>query len=143
MRISEGVPLAALDKITGHVYTAMNEAQRVALARDLGEAKRHAATSTEEGRAALRALKSAGGTLADMPPPSPVPLSLLSTPAGRELLAVLRQAEAVAERVDAERGRVGVPAGAGDVAGLDLAEAVHFLVLRVSGEVEGAFSGRE
>ncbi len=141
----DAVPLAALDKITGHTHAGMMQAQRVLLARDLGEAKRHATDATEELRAALRGLKNAGGRL---PGSSPVPsslssLALLSTPSSRELLGLLRDAVAVAERVDAERGRVAGKSSPDDCAGTDLAEALHFLVLRVADEVEGAQSGRE
>jgi len=85
-------------------------------------------------------------------PPSPsasaavaVPLHLLDTPAARDLLAILEEAQQIAEQVDAERGRtVGedIPLLPGESRGTDLAEAISQLALRVRTEVHGP-KGRE
>ncbi len=73
------------------------------------------------------------------------PLTSLNTPDTRELLALLTQAQAVAERVDTARGRAlpeGTPLLPGESLGTDQAESVSALALRVRREVEGA-KGRE
>lgn len=72
-------------------------------------------------------------------------LATLDTPEARQLLALLEAAQAVAERVDAQRGHC-VPADTpllpGESRGTDLAESLSLLTLRVRREVEGA-RGRE
>ena len=69
----------------------------------------------------------------------------LDTPDTRELLALLEQAQAVAERIDAARGRAlpgDIPLQDGESRGTDLAESVSYLALRVRGEVRGP-AGRD
>jgi hypothetical protein len=74
-----------------------------------------------------------------------VPLDQLDTPDTRELLTLLERAQAVAERVDAARGRV-VPADLpllpGEARGTDLAERISEIALRVRTEIHGP-AGRE
>ena len=75
-----------------------------------------------------------------------IPLDQLDTTDTRKLLALLSEALAVAERVDAARGRsVGLdaPLGEDEPAGCDLAEAIGLIRLRVKEEVHGAGPGRE
>ncbi len=69
----------------------------------------------------------------------------LDTPDARELLVLLERAQAVAERVDASRGRAfpaGTPLLPGESLGTDLAESLSLITLRVRLEVEGP-KGRE
>lgn len=76
----------------------------------------------------------------------PLDLFALDTPDTRALLALLEQAQAVAERLDAARGRAvsdGMPLAPGESRGTDLAESVSVLALRVRGEVYGAMSRHE
>jgi hypothetical protein len=74
-----------------------------------------------------------------------VPLHLLSSPAAKRLLALLEETLEAAEQVDWERGRC-VDEDAkllpGESRGVDLAESVSELVLRVKTEVNGP-RGRE
>lgn len=68
-------------------------------------------------------------------------LATLDTPDARELLALLEQAQAVAERVDRSRGKalaVGTPLLPGESLGTDLAESLSTLALRVRIEVNGS-----
>lgn len=74
-----------------------------------------------------------------------VSIDQLDTPDTRELLALLEQAQAVAERIDAARGRAlpeDLPLQPGESHGTDLAESVSYLALRVRGEVCGP-AGRD
>jgi hypothetical protein len=92
-----------------------------------------------------RALVRAGVSVPDLPPPSPVPLHLLSTPAGRRLLEALRAAVEAAEAVDAERGNVlpaDFPLQEGETRGTGYAESLSEILLRLRVEVEGP-KGRE
>lgn len=73
-------------------------------------------------------------------------LSAMDTPDTRELLALLEQAQAVAERVDAYRGFSlpdDIALREGDSRGTDLAETISHVAQRVRGEVCGAVVGRE
>ncbi len=90
-----------------------------------------------------RGLVDAGATPADetaVPAAAPIPLSQLDTSDTRRLLALLQEAQEVAERVDTARGRAlpaFVPLGPGESAGTDLAESISELALRLRIEVEG------
>jgi hypothetical protein len=80
-----------------------------------------------------------------MPPARPIPLEQLDTSDTRRLLDLLDQAQAVAERIDADRWRAlsaDVPLLPGESRGTDLAEAISEIALRVRTEVHGP-SGRE
>jgi hypothetical protein len=71
---------------------------------------------------------------------SPVPLRLLSTPAGRRLLDVLDAAVDAAEALDAERGDVlpgFIALQPGETRGTGYAEALSELRLRLRVEVKG------
>lgn len=73
-----------------------------------------------------------------------IDLMQFDTPDTRELLALLERAQAVAERIDAARGRAvdaSVPLGPGESRGTDLAETISMVALRVRGEVHGASGG--
>jgi hypothetical protein len=70
----------------------------------------------------------------------PIDLMQLDTPDTRKLLGLLEEAQTVAERIDAARGRAlpeGIPLQAGESRGTDLAESISYLALRVRGEVCG------
>lgn len=72
-------------------------------------------------------------------------LTLLESPALRELLAALEKAQEIAERVDAERGHVlpkHIPLQPGESRGTDLAELIGEIAQRVRMEIEGP-RGRE
>jgi len=72
-----------------------------------------------------------------------IPLDQFDTPDTRELLALLEQAQVVAERVDRARGhsvREDIPLSPGESAGTDLAENISRIALRVRQEVRGASS---
>lgn len=93
-----------------------------------------------------RGLIAAAGVHVDVPPIAPIPLDKLDTATSRELLATLRQAVEIAERVDAERGRglsFDVPTLPGETRGIDLAETLNVIARRVELEVEGPQTGRE
>jgi hypothetical protein len=64
--------------------------------------------------------------------PSPVPLHLLSTDAGRNLLAALETAAKAAEAVDRERGWIDED---GDPIGY--AEPLQMIAIKVRGEING------
>ena len=68
-------------------------------------------------------------------------LDTLDTPETRHLLDLLEAAQAVAERIDRQRGRHvadDMPLSANESRGTDLAESVSLLALRVRSEVHGA-----
>lgn len=72
-------------------------------------------------------------------------LALLSDPAAPQLLALLEQAQAVAEGIDARRGRavpVSVPLGPGEARGTDLAETISEIALRLRVDIHGP-AGRD
>jgi hypothetical protein len=76
---------------------------------------------------------------------SPIPLETLDTPDTRALLDLLEKAQAVAERIDASRGRClspDIPLLPGESRGTDLAETISEIALRVRIEVQGP-KGRE
>jgi hypothetical protein len=77
--------------------------------------------------------------------PSAIPLETLDTPHTRRLLALLMEAQEVAEQIDWERGRAldeSVPLLPGESRGTDLAESISEIALRVRTEVHGP-RGRE
>ena len=72
-------------------------------------------------------------------------LTSLDTPDAHELLELLTRAQAVAERVDAQRGHVvpaSLPLGPGESRGTDLAETISEVVLRLRVECFGP-AGRD
>jgi len=72
--------------------------------------------------------------------PKEIPLHTLDTDDTRRLLSLLEQAQEVAERIDAARGRAlseSVSSQPGESRGLDLAESLSYLTLRVRTEVYG------
>jgi hypothetical protein len=92
-----------------------------------------------------RLLLQAGASDPGTPSGRDIPLHLLDTPDTRELLDLLKRAQAVAERVDASRGRSlssGFPLSPGESYGTDLAESISEIVLRVGIEVHGP-AGKE
>ncbi len=99
-----------------------------------------------------RALLDAGAAPVDnmgVPTSSADPLRALAnadTPDARELLALLRQAVAVAERVDAQRGRAlppSFPLAEGETAGCDLAETLGNVAIRLETEIFGPADVRQ
>lgn len=96
-------------------------------------------------QAAVRVLHQAGHVAPGLNPCSDIPLHLLDTPDTRELLELLEKAQAVAERIDAARGRTvdsDTPLLPGESHGTDLAETISNIALRVRVEVKGP-QGRE
>ena len=93
--------------------------------------------------AALVSVTQAGGNAGDATSREQARLNLkslqtMNTPAARELLAALEAAQAVAERVDAERGRTlpaHVPLMPHEPRGTDLSEAISNLCMRLRWEV--------
>jgi hypothetical protein len=66
-------------------------------------------------------------------------LATLDTDDGRELLRLLTEAQAVAERIDLARGRClpeGIPLEVGESRGTDLAESISMIAVRVKGEIQ-------
>jgi len=75
-----------------------------------------------------------------------IPLFQLATPKTRELLDLLERAQAVAEEVDADRGRalpLGIELQPGESRGTDLSESISYLALRVRNEVHGPVDLRQ
>ncbi|MES2460843.1 MAG: hypothetical protein V4671_09675 [Armatimonadota bacterium] len=103
------------------------------------EAHEHRITAQNAARNALSVLSELGVRATPLPPPAPIGLDQLDTPDTRELLALLESAQAVAERVDAARGRSlpGIALTPGESRGTDLAESISYLALRVRSEVCG------
>jgi hypothetical protein len=135
-------------RAVNHCKQALRSAQltRHFCAEDAREAEGHARETAESIRAALGVLTAPDtGELPPAPTRDAIPLALLDTPDTRELLSLLTRAQAVAERVDAARGRClpeSVPLAPGESRGTDLAEAVSLIALRVAVEVHGP-PGRE
>jgi hypothetical protein len=109
---------------------------------DLPAARVAVDRANDHGQRAARLLHAAG---VSVPPAMPhegadIPLDQLDTHDARELLATLRQALVIAERVDGARGRSfpdDTPLRPGESRGTDLAESISELVLRLRIEVEG------
>jgi hypothetical protein len=92
-------------------------------------------TPAEERR--VKRHQSLAGVLQAAKPIDPLQMD---TPDTRELLALLEEAQAVAERIDAARGRAlpeDIRLQPGESRGTDLAESISYLALRVRGEVCG------
>ena len=138
--------LAGLNRAASHVNTAMRSAmlaEHCATSDDAGErvqAVQAANVAATEAGKALALLLATGARPAKIPEPEPVPLHLLDTPDARELLALLRQAVTVAERLDQARGRAmppNVELLPEETRGLDFAEALADLSLRLEMEIFG------
>jgi hypothetical protein len=108
--------------------------------------------AAEEGEKAMGFLLAAGASLDKRPASArlddAIPLHLLDTDNARRLLLALRDVLPLAEAVDKERGRVVAPEMAaqllpGDTPGMDLAESVNTLILRLRTEIHGPQTGRE
>jgi hypothetical protein len=72
-------------------------------------------------------------------------LAMLDTPEARELLAALAKVQALAEVVDAQRGRAlppDLPLQAGESRGTDYAETISMMAARLRTEIHGP-AGRE
>lgn len=122
------------------VVTLLADAEAAGRAPDLFVLRAAADAAGDLAQTVFKALQQAGAVIPDLPAPPPIPLHLLDTPDTRRLLALLTEAQAVAERVDAVRGRTlpaDVPLGAGQSRGTDLAESISELARRLRVEVEG------
>jgi hypothetical protein len=109
------------------------------------EAEQALTVAGDEVAAAIQGMQGQGIQPDALPDPEPLSIDQLDTSDTRLLLRLLEQAQEVAERVDASRGRVlppYVPLQPGESQGTDLAEAISYLRLRVSLEVHGP-AGRE
>jgi hypothetical protein len=112
---------------------------------DTAEAHQRRLEAQEAATEALGTLRELGAERHQSPAGSvqavkPIDLLQLDTPDTRYLLSLLEEAQAVAERIDAARGRAlpsDTPLQPGESLGTDLAEAVSYLALRVRGEVRG------
>jgi len=144
--------LARLNRAASHVNTAMRSAmlaEHCATSADVAEGVHVAGAANAavmETQKALALLLALGARPAKIPDPEPVPLHLLDTPDARELLALLRQAVAVAERLDQARGRAmppNVELLPEETRGLDFAEALADLSLRLEMEIFGPADRRQ
>lgn len=112
---------------------------------EVTQAAEYAALAAEAAGSALADLVDLGAARPNVKAPTPIPLEKLDTPDARALLAGLRDLLPVAERLDADRGRVlpeGVATGPSDSRGTDLADTLAALIARLATEVHGA-RGRE
>lgn len=141
-------PLNRLDQIAGRVDSAMKSALTCSMLLSLppdegrtAQAKKEADRAKESAGNALGMLQREGARPAALPAPKDIPLELLDTPENRELLAALDAVVALAEKVDAQRGR-SLPEAArlhpDDTRGIDLAEDLNQIRARVYMEVHGA-----
>jgi hypothetical protein len=92
-----------------------------------------------------KALIALGAAEPDVPKPPPIPLEKLDTPDTRRLYALLMEAQEVAEQIDWERGRAmdeRVKLLPGEARGIDLAETISTITLRLRTEIIGP-AGRE
>jgi hypothetical protein len=148
MTTMNNAPLSRLDQIAARVDAAMKSAlvcsMLLALPPDEGRtahAKKEADKAKEAAGNALALLSREGARPAHLPAPKDIPLELLDTPENRELLAALDAVVALAEKVDAQRGR-SLPESArlhpDDTLGVDLAEDLNQIRARVYMEVHGA-----
>jgi len=145
--------LPELERVAGHVHAALRAATAAhvmtmpeAPPEEAAQAMEHAKAAATEAGAALRLLNGLGARPAAVPEGSPVPLHLLDTPDARELLALLRQAVPVAERLDQARGRAlppTFPLAEGETAGCDLAETLGYVALRLETEIFGPADRRQ
>jgi len=139
--------LPELERVAGHVHAALRAATMAhaltmpgAPKEEAAQAMDHAKAAAAEASAALGLLDGMGVRPAGVPSASPIPLALLDTPDARELLALLRQAVLVAERLDLARGRAlppTFPLSEGETAGCDLAETLGNVAIRLETEIHG------
>lgn len=131
-RAHQGISLSGLALFQNNMQEAQQrrvEAQEAAAEalgtlRDLGAEKRDDATAESMTAKTVK----------------PIDLDQLDTSDTRRLLALLEEAQAVAERIDLARGRAlpaDRPLQPGESHGTDLAESVSYLALRVRLEVCG------
>ena len=135
--------LAQLDRAMtfaheGHRFTLLAYAlTRTGDALDTQAAHEALEQGTDNIANCVRTLKDLGGDVHTYRKAEPIPLDRLNTPDVRALLDGLRGLVPLADRIDEARGRSLDEAFPGDVKGLDLADALHSLVLRLEGEVCG------
>lgn len=147
-------PMNDLDKAAAHLHQSVKAARLAQYHGERGNADNAGGSgkvAAEEGQKAMDFLLSAGASLDKRPPSermnAAIPLHLLNTENARRLLSALRNVLPLAEAVDRERGRVVDDAMAaqllpGDTPGMDLAESVNELILRLRTEIHGP-AGRE
>jgi len=143
--------LPDLDRIAGHVHAALRGAVAVqaftapdATPEGAAQVPAQAVETAEQTRAALRLLADMGARPSRVPVPSnPIPLAELDTTDTRELLRLVREALPVAERIDRARGRALEPGQPFEVLGLDLAETLEHLAIRLETEVHGPADRRQ
>lgn len=124
----------AAQSLVTHAHRLDGEALRSTLA----EVTRQAEGAFTDAQKALSLLQSMGARLTGKAGvPSPVPLSKLSTDAGRRLLIALEAAEAAALDLDRERGWIDED---GDSTGY--AESLQMMALQLRQDVEGP-AGRD
>jgi hypothetical protein len=119
---------------------------------DADDAGISAKVAAEQAEQAMNCLLAAGAALdahtLSARLDNAIPLDLLDTQNARHLLDLLHEALPVAEAVDKERGHLVDAEMAAqllpvDTPGMDLAEAVNRLILRLSTEIHGPQTGRE
>jgi len=147
MTTTRPAPFAVLDKIARHTDAALKAARCAEVLATIPgrgeETRAYAEKAGDESAHAQTALLAAGASLHALPQPSSIDLLALDTPDNRELLFLLDAALAVAERVDASRGRslpAHIPTAPGESRGCDLAESLAEVAARVRQEVHGANS---
>jgi len=138
-----------LDTIAGHISAAHQDALAASLLAEEDEPSRRrirvqrardAAQSAGHALARLGALGARPAHVPSREPFPPFPSYLLDTMARRRLLALLEEAQIIAERVDGARGRTiseDVALQPGESRGTDLAESISEIALRVRTEVHG------
>lgn len=122
------------------VLTALIEVQSAEASVDPKTLLPSLLAANDAAQAAVQVLHHAGHTAPDSFPVPRIPPHLCDTPDTRELLALLEKAQAVAERIDAARGRAlspDIPLLPGESHGRDLAETISTIAVRVRGEVKG------
>lgn len=142
--------LPDLDRIAGHVHAAQRAARAAHYLLtnpekrdDLPDPAPQVNEAGDETSAALRILATLGARRLALPVAAPIPLAQLDTPDVRELLRMVREALPVAERIDRARGRALEPDQPFEVLGLDLAETLEHLAIRLETEVHGPTDRRQ
>jgi hypothetical protein len=108
------------------------------LIREHPEARSQAMVIAQDATEAANILRRQGVGMDALPPLYPATLAHLDTQESRRLLALLTEAQAVAELVDAQRGNVlseSIPTGAMESRGTDYAESISNLAIRLHMEV--------